>query len=455
MRTVIRAGLGLAAWALLTAPALAQSNWPQFRGAESRGVGADGEGLPSRWSASENVAWKTDLPGLGWSSPVVWGDRVFVTTVINQGSREEVKKGLYFGGNRPEASKDAHQWKVMCLDLNSGSIVWEQLAHEGLPPGPIHLKNTYASETPVTDGERLYVCFGGVGIFCYDLAGKPLWNHPLKALPTRFGWGTAASPVLHGDRLYYVDDNDQASYLLALDKHTGQIAWRVERADEKSNWATPYVWQNPLRTELVTPGTVKNRSYDLQGNLLWELGDNSSIMIATPYAVGDLLYLSSGYVMDKRRPIYAIRPGASGDITLPDGETSSEFIAWCQPEAGPYNPSTLVYGDRLFVLLDRGLLACYNRLTGAPIFDRQRIPDGKAFTSSPWAYDDLVFCLNEDGVTFVMRAGDQFELLHTNTLAEDDLSMATPAIVGNRLLLRTAVRLYCLQNAANQPTGGR
>lgn len=432
----------------------ADENWPQFRGPGARGLGADGAGLPVAWSAGENVAWKTDLPGLGWSSPVVWGQRVFVTSVVNTGEREAVKKGLYFGGDRPQPSSDMHQWKVACLDLESGSILWEHTPHEGPPPAPIHLKNSYASETPVTDGERLYVYFGNLGLYCYDLAGQLLWNQPTAVKPMRFGWGTAASPVLHGDRLYYVNDNDEGSYLAALDKRTGKELWRVDRPDEKSNWATPYVWENGQRTEIVTPGTVKNRSYDLDGKLLWELGSNSSITIATPYEVDDLLYLSSGYVMDKRRPIYAIRPGASGDITLAEGQTTNDSIAWCQPEGGPYNPSTLVYGDKLYVLYDRGLFACYDAETGAPVYDRQRIPDGKAFTSSPWAYDGRIFCLNEDGVTFVIKAGDTFEIERTNPLAEDDLGMATPALVGKRLILRTGPRVYCLETADGEGPAG-
>ena len=195
--------------------------------------------------------------------------------------------------------------------------------------------------------------------------------------------------------------------MLALNATSGEELFRVAREGEKSNWATPYIWKNSQRTELVTPGTVLNRSYDLEGRLLWELKGMSSITIATPYAKGDLLYLSSGYVMDKMKPIYCIRPGGSGDISLGEDQTSNEFIVWSRKDAGPYNPSTLIYGDQMYVLYDQGFFGSLDPKTGEDIYKRQRIPDGKAFTASPWAYGDKIFCLNEDGVTFVVAAGQE------------------------------------------------
>jgi outer membrane protein assembly factor BamB len=443
----------LLVWVFLLFPSSwlisAPPNWPQFRGPDSRGVAETSSSgkLPDRWSATENVAWKTDIPGRGWSSPIVWGNRVFLTTVINKGMAEEPKKGLYFGGNRTTPPEAIHQWKVMCLDLESGKVLWDRQVHEGKPATSIHLKNSFASETPVTDGERVYCCFGGLGVYCLDMEGEHVWQHNLKPNPTRFGWGTAASPVIHEGRLYFVDDNDAESYLLALDTKTGEEVWRVSR-DEKSNWSTPFVWKNERRTEIVTLGTGKVRSYDLDGKLLWTLTGMSSITIATPYAYEGLLYISSGYILDSLRPIYAIRPGAEGDISLQDGELSNSWIAWCQDKAAPYNPSTIVYDGRLYVLYDRGLFAAFNPKDGTEIYSAQRIPDGRAFTSSPWAYDGKLFCTNEDGVTFVLRSGEQFELLHTNSLAEDDMCMATPAMVGDRLLIRTAARIYCIRSHA-------
>ncbi len=425
------------------------NDWPQFRGADSTGVSSNA-GLPDRWSETENVEWKADVPGRGWGSPVVRGDNVFVTTVVNSGETEPLRKGLYFGGDRPEPPKSEHEWKVVCLELNSGKVRWEKTVHKGRPSSSIHLKNSYASETPATDETHLYATFGNVGIYCFDFDGNEIWNHPIAPQPTRFGWGTASSPVLHGDRLYYQYDNDEQSYLLALDKHTGKPIWNVER-DEKSNWSTPFVWTHDARTEVVTAGTGAVRSYDLDGNLLWSLKGMSSITIATPYVADGLLYVSSGYVMDPVKALYAIKPGASGDITLPTGETENAFIAWSSMFIAPYNPSTLVHNGRLFILYDRGMLSCFNAKTGEQYYDRKSLERGVAVTASPWSYDGKLFCLNEDGVCSVIREGDDFELLQTNSLAADEICLSTPAIAGDRLLIRTDKRLYCIRNGEKNP----
>jgi outer membrane protein assembly factor BamB len=250
--------------------------------------------------------------------------------------------------------------------------------------------------------------------------------------------------VLHRGRLYFVDDNEKKSYLLALDARTGKDLWRVDR-EEKSNWSTPFVWENSQRTEIVTTGSGLVRSYDLDGKLLWSLKGMSTITIPTPQAGPDLLYVSSGFIVDRLRPLYAIRPGAAGDISLPEGQTSNSAIAWSNPTAAPYNPSTLLYDGRVYVLLDRGQFSAFKPQTGKLLFDRERLPKGLYFTASPWAYHGRVFCLNEDGLTFVIRAGDKFELSRTNPLAEDDMVLATPALAGDRLLIRTSARLYCIR----------
>ncbi|MCL5096075.1 MAG: PQQ-binding-like beta-propeller repeat protein [Candidatus Omnitrophica bacterium] len=419
------------------------ASWPLFRGPGAGAVGSNAQ-LPEQWSASKNVAWKRDIPGRSWSSPIVWADTVFVVTAISPGESEPAKKGLYLGGERPNAPRPEHQWKMLCLDLNTGAIRWERLLHQGPPPEPVHLKNSYASQTPVTDGKRVYAFIGNVGVFALDFEGHPAWSRPVHPRKVRYGWGPAASPVLYGDRLYLVNDNDEQSYLLAMDKTTGKEVWRTER-DEKSNWSTPFIWVNDQRTEIVTAGTGAVRSYDLEGKLLWRLEGMSSITVATPYADAGLLYVSSGFIADKTRPIYAIRPGDNGDISLQPGQTNNTGIAWSQPLAAPYIPSTLVYDGRLYVLYDRGELSAFNARTGAPLYTREKLPEGLHFTASPWAGNGHIFCLNEDGITFVLRAGDRFELLHTNKLAEDDMCMATPAAVGDRLLIRSAVRLYCIK----------
>jgi outer membrane protein assembly factor BamB len=335
---------------------------------------------------------------------------------------------------------DVHHWKVLCLDWNTGRVLWEREPHKGPPDSSIHIKNTFASETPVTDGERVYAYFGNLGIFCYDLDGKEVWTKRLPSQKTRFGWGTAASPVLHKGRLYIVNDNEDKSYLLALEATTGKEIWRIER-EEKSNWATPYVWEHEKRTELITPGSKKVRSYDLDGKLLWEFSGMSSIAIPTPFAKDGLLYISSGYVMDQLRPIYAIRPGAAGDVSLEEGQTSNEYIYWSQPTGGPYNPTPLLYGDYLYVLYDRGFLACFDAKTGKQVYERQRLDqNAAAFTSSPWAADGKILCLSEDGDTFVIQAGPEYKLLGKNKL--DEMCMATPAVLRGSVLIRTEGQLY-------------
>jgi outer membrane protein assembly factor BamB len=298
----------------------------------------------------------------------------------------------------------------------------------------------------VSDGKNVYVYFGNVGVFCFDLLGNEVWRKETAGNPMRAGWGTASSPILHGDKLFIVNDNEKDSYLLALDKGTGQELWRKAR-DEKSNWSTPYIWSNSQRTELVTAGTNGVRSYDLEGNELWSLKGMSSITIATPYSIDDTLIISSGYVLDAKRPIYAIRPGASGDISVAGEETSSEFVVWSQPKSAPYNPSTIAVADKLIVLYDRGTIAGFALKDGSKVIADQRIPDGRAFTASPWAVGQRLYCLNEDGVTSVFEVGDadgSLELISQNPLDADDMSLATPAICHGKLYLRTDKRIYCI-----------
>ena len=404
---------------------------------------------PEHWTATENVAWKTDLPGLGWSSPIVWGNRIYLTTCVNTGHTRAPRKGLYLedvNANTYPPDKSEHSWKVYCIDLGNGSVLWEQQAHKGIPAKPHHIKNTLASETPTTDGERLYVLFGNLGLFCYDLDGKQLWNHPIKAHETRYGWGTAMSPVVHGDRVYFADDNEEKSSLLALDKKTGQVIWKIRR-DEKTNYSTPFIWENPVRTEIVVSGIEWVTSYDLDGKPLWKIKGKSILAIPTPFDNNGLLYVTSGHVIWGENRIYAIRPGASGDISPVDGKPLSTSIAWYK-KTGPYHPTPLIVGEYLYMLFDRGFLACFDAKTGALVYDKKRIPNGRAFTSSPWTYADKIFGVNEDGVTFAFQPGPKFKVLYTNALAEDDMCMATPVIVGDKLLIRTAKRLYCVQKHA-------
>ncbi len=417
------------------------TNWPQFRGPGARGV-AKGKGLPTTWSTTENVKWCVPVPGRGWSSPVIWGDKVFLSSAISTGKEKTVKKGLYFGGNEKTPSPNQHRWMIYCFSFESGEKLWEQETNVGKPLTPRHIKNNYAPETQVTDGNLIYTYFADQGLFANDLDGELKWKRKMKAYKTRYNWGSAASPALHGDFIYILNDNEQNSFVEAIDKNTGETSWRRDR-NEKSNWSTPFVWENSLRTEIITIGTGKTRSYGLDGTLLWKLvADMSSITIATPFTAHGLLYITSGYVGDKHKPIYAIQPGGKGTINLKKNRPVDKSIVWRQPNAAPYNPSTLVYKDLLYVLYDFGFLACFNAKTGEEIYGKVRVRERQRtpFTASPWAYNNKVFCLSEDGDCFVYKAGRKNELLHINKL--DELCMATPGIARGSLFIRTASKLY-------------
>lgn len=430
--------LVLALGSCLALSAATIDNWPQFRGPRSEGL-ADDPNLPDRWSQTENVVWKTEIPGRGWSSPIVWGDRVFVTTVASAEPKEKAKKGLYFGGERG-APTDEHRWLVYCLDFKTGKVLWEREVHKGVPSGSRHLKNSYASETPTTDGELVYAYFGNVGVFAFDMSGKLVWSRPFDSHRTLYGWGTAASPILYQGRLYVVNDNEDASVLMALDKKTGKTIWEVKR-DEKTNWATPFVWENGKRTEIIAPGKNRVRSYDTDGKLLWEFGGMSSLTIPTPFTRFGLLYISSGYVGDKTRPVFVVKPGASGDISLKEGQLSNEFIAWHLPTGGPYNPSPIVYGDIYYTLYDRGFFTAHDARTGKEIYGKQRITEEvSGFTASPWASNGKLFALSEDGDAWIIQAGSEFKVLGKNSL--DEFCMSTPAIARGSLFIRTETKLY-------------
>ena len=427
-------------------------HWPQFRGPEA-GVAADDPSLPDTWSDTRNVAWKVDIPGRGWSSPVVWGEHVFVTTAINvrepkqQLLAPEAYRGASMGGTMSRRDlvrdTDVFRWMLYDIDVRSGRVRWERVIHEGVPTRPVHLKNSYASETPATDGQRVYVYLGYVGLFAYDLSGTLAWARPMDAKNTGndgYFYGGGASPALDGEHVYVVNDNEEASFVAAFAARTGKELWRVAR-DERSNWSTPYVWRNDVRTELVTVGSRKVRSYSVTGVLLWEMTVGTTLHTPTPFARNGLLYVSSGYYSDPRRPVFAIRPGASGDISLAADETTNAFVVWSQPVASATYPSAIVVGDLFYTLLDRGFLTAHDAQTGKEVYGRQRLAvDAGTFSASPWSYNNRLFVLSEDGETFVIQPGPEYKLLGRNSLNE--MSLASPAVAGNSLFIRTATKLY-------------
>jgi hypothetical protein len=290
------------------------------------------------------------------------------------------------------------------------------------------------------------VLFGDLGLYCYDVNGNPLWAQPIEAKKTFFDYGAAASPIVHDGQVIVVYDNLESSWVAAFDTKTGKERWRESR-DETHSWATPLVWKNDVRTEIVVLGKKRNRSYSLDGKLLWEFdGKMSNLVIPSPFAAHGLCYIASGYVGDQHRPTFAVRPGASGNLT-PDGNfEDSKYIAWYQGRSSSYNPSQIVYGDYLYTLYDRGFLTCHDAKTGEEIHGKRRFTPSGSFTASPFAYNGNLFFLGEEGLTYVVRGGPEFEIVGRNDL--DEFCISSPAIVADKLLIRTASKLYCLTEGA-------
>jgi len=426
--------------------AVGAQDWPRFRGIDGTGVAPDHPGLPTHWTTTENVQWAVDVPGLGWSCPIVWGDRLFLTSVVSEQPTQVPEKGMYRGEGVREPAQGIHRWMVYCFDLNSGAMLWEHEAHKGQPTVPRHPKSTYASETPTTDGNRLYVLFGDLGLWCYDLDGKLLWQRDIEPRKTEFDYGAASSPVVHDGQVFVVYDNLEESWIASFDAQTGDERWRTLR-DETRSWATPLVWQNNARTEIVVAGENRNRGYSLDGQVLWEFnGRMGKLVIPSPLIAHGYCYISAGFVAESHRPTFALRPGAHGDLA-PDGDyVSSEAFAWYQDRSGSYNPSQIVYGDYLYTLYDQGFLTCHHAKTGEEVYGKQRFSPSGSFTASPFAYNGKLFCISEDGLTYVIQSGPKFEILATNSL--DERSLACPAIAGDKLLIRTASKLYCLSEEA-------
>jgi len=416
------------------------NNWPRFRGPGGTGTAPDDPRLPRAWSQTENVAWKTAVPGVGWSSPVVWGDRIFLTSARSSAEAETIRDGDFLDTGTP---KDDHRWLLHALDTGSGRIVWETELARGLPSISRHMKNTYATETPATDGERVYAHFGHLATYAVDRAGKVVWSKEWSAPEIRYGYGTAASPVVHDGVLYILRDHENGSALIALDAATGREIWSAPRT-EGSGWATPHVWENDVRTEIVVSGKNSVRSYGLDGKPLWGLRGTTSLAIPSPFSGEGLLFVGSGFQMESVRPLYAIRPGATGDISPSDGETSNKYVAWWRPQLGPYHPTPVLYRGLLYVLMDSGFLLCHDAKTGKEIYGKRRVTrEGGRFSASPWAYNGSIFCPSEDGDTYVVQAGAEFKVVGKNSLGE--MTMASPAIADGSLYIRTRGNLYCIR----------
>jgi outer membrane protein assembly factor BamB len=424
----------------------AAGSWPSFRGAQASGV-ADGQRLPDRWDATtgEGILWRAPVPGLGHSSPIVWGDRVYVTTAVSSDPKATFRRGLYGDGDA-SADRSRHRWLVMAFDTRTGKPVWERIACEGIPIDKRHIKSTYASATPATDGRTVVAWFGSQGVYAYDVNGMLRWKVDLGRLdlgaydiPT-YEWGPASSPVIWNGLVILQVDTQADSFLLALNVETGETVWKADR-DELPSWGTPTVAETSAGPVLVTNASTYIRGYDPRtGKELWRLGGSSKITAPTPFASDDLLVIASG--RGPERPIFVVRPGARGDLTLQGGRTSSDAVVWSRTARGPYMPTPIALDGILYVLGNNGVFDAYRLLTGEELY-RQRLPVvGSGYSASPVAADGRIYLSGEDGDVLVMAAGPAFKHLATNTLGEP--LMATPALSEGVMYVRSPGTLFAI-----------
>jgi outer membrane protein assembly factor BamB len=419
-------------------------NWPQFRGPDATGI-ADGQQPPITWDmkSGANVRWKTPIPGLGHSCPVVWGDRIFLTTAISGNPNPKVKIGNY-GDVDSVNDTSKHTWQVLCLDRDRGSILWTKTVFEGVPKFKRHIKGSQANCTPATDGKRVVACFGPEGLYCFDFEGKLLWKRDLGAIDSSFSidqkyeWGYGSSPVIHDGLVILQFDLSRDSFIAAYRLDDGSQAWTTPR-DEIPSWSTPTVWRNSQRTEIVTNAAQYARGYDpATGKELWRLEKKSEISVPTPVPAGDLVFIANGN--RPIQPIFAIKPGATGDISLKEGQLASAHVAWSKLRGGPYMPTPIVYGPHLYVCSNAGVLTCYDAATGKQVY-RERI-GGESYTASPVAADGRLYFVSEQGEVRVVKAGADFELLAENDIG--DICLAVPAISNGTLFVRSQRFLVAL-----------
>jgi outer membrane protein assembly factor BamB len=407
-------------------------NWPSFRGANSAGVAAGTPPVSWDVAANRNIRWKTAIPGLAHSSPIVWDDRVYLTTTVASSGTPTVKTGdSNSAGIGAAADIVSHTWHVMAIDKHTGRVLWDREAYTGTPRVKRHVKASHASATPATNGRVIVAMLGSEGLVGFDMNGTQKWRTDLGPLavgladdPT-YEWGPASSPVIDGTLVFVQNDRYKDSYLAAFDLETGKQVWRQNR-DELPSWATPLVARTAARTEIITNGARFFRSNDAAtGRELWRLPDpGTEVKVPTPVVSGDLFILTGGYPAGGR-PIYAVRQGGAGELAP----------AWRAPNGSPYTGTPLVYEGILYVCTDNGILSAYDVKTGARIYRSRVSPGAGGFSASPVAAAGRLYLAGEDGDIFVVRAGRAFELLATNPMGE--ICMATPAISGDMLIVRT------------------
>ncbi len=417
------------------------SNWSQWRGSNSSGVSDEGS-LPGEWSENKNLRWKTPISGRGHSSPIVWGNRIFLTSdlegevVAGAKAVEHKIEGQIFVHPDSVGADRKHTFKVFCVDRNTGKLLWERTAYEGTVYDGRHRKGDYAAPTPATDGTHVYVWFGGEGdgLYCYDVNGKLVWKTAVGKV-ANVGMGPGASPVLFENLVILQCDEDEGvkSFIVAVDKKSGKEVWRTPRKVQAS-WATPLLVKAATRTELVTSGFEQVIAYDPKtGKELWQTKGLNSNAIPTPVAGGGLVFVAAGFP-EKR--VLAIRVGGSGDLT------GSQNLAWMYEKGTAYVPSPILYGDYLYLTTDRGILTCLEAKTGKVMYEGGRIPIPATFTASPIAFDGKILLTSEDGDTFVIKAGAKHEVLATNSVGEP--VYASPAVSDGMIFIRGEKHLYCI-----------
>ena len=418
----------------LGAPMLAEADngWPRWRGPLATGA-APNANPPTQWSETENIKWKVAIPGFGTSTPVIWGDRVFVLTAKPSGTKPEAKPaaGNPFGSFKPE---DQYQFTVLCYNRADGSLRWQRIAREEVPHEGHHRDHGFASASPVTDGEHLYVSFGSRGIYCFDLDGEPVWERDLGEMETRNNFGEGASPALHGDTLVINWDHEGADFIVALDKRTGETRWRKER-DEPTSWATPLIVEHENRPQAIVNATSKVRSYDLaSGDVLWELGGQTVNVIPSPVAQDGVVYVTSGF---RGSALFAIRLGASGDLE------GTQSILWSHDKSTPYVPSPLLYENLLYLVsVNSSRFSCFDAKTGKAHYEAEPLPGLFGIYASPVAAAGRVYVMGRDGTAVVLKPGPELEVLATNKL--DDKVDASLALVDRELFVRGHQYLYCI-----------
>jgi outer membrane protein assembly factor BamB len=416
----------------------AAQHWPSFRGPRGSGV-ADGSNPPVAWDASSgrNIAWKTAIPGFAHSSPIVWGDRVFVSTAVARDAKPYFRPGYYTDGDSAD-DNSVQSWRLYCLDRLTGKIIWDRVVFEGAPRTKRHIKSTHASSTPATDGRRLVVFFGSEGLYCYDLEGRLLWKQDLGALdlgsqyhPER-QWGAASSPIIVGDLAVVQCDLQAGSFVAAFDLQTGRQVWKTSR-EELPSWSTPAVYDDGRRRQLVTNASKYIRGYDPATGLeLWRLANTSDIVVPMPVAGDGLIFVTAGYQPGK--PIFAIRSSASGDISLPADRSSNAHVVWSTQRGGSYIPTPVFYRGLLYLNASNGVLTCYDAATGAMVFERRIADKPGEYSASPVAADGRLYLSSEDGEIHVVEAGPAYRLVATNNMGE--ALMATPAVTPGMLIVR-------------------